>query len=155
MAENTLDQEIVVGSCFCKKVQYKAWGDQMFNVYCHCTICQRLTGAPFTHFIAFHEDNLQITQGQDSLEPVKSSENCLRYRCKHCGSPVYSQSLMPQFKFRDVCSSTITSPDLHAMMNQEKWKAKSHIFYKNRQMDVKDGLPKFEGYANFSEQMSE
>ena len=127
----------------------------MFNIYCHCTICQRITGGPFAHFIAFKPDHLQITQGEDSLQPFKSSEGCVRYRCKHCGSPIYSECLMPEFQFRDVCSSTITSPDLYSLLKQEKWRAKSHGFYKNRQMDIKDGLPKFEGYPSFSEQMAE
>jgi len=36
------------GGCYCGAVRYEAAGTPFNETSCHCTICRRTTGAPFT-----------------------------------------------------------------------------------------------------------
>ncbi|EPE96958.1 glutathione-dependent formaldehyde-activating protein [Rhizobium grahamii CCGE 502] len=59
---------------------------------CHCTDCQRLTGAAYRVTISTRRAAFTITGGEPRLY-VKLGENGrrrLQYFCPNCGSPVYT-----------------------------------------------------------------
>lgn len=80
------------GGCNCGQVKY-AFEEHSGVGNCHCTVCQRQSGAPFsvnvlTDETDFHwtagEPAVYVTVGEDSKEKVQ------RYFCKECGSPLAS-----------------------------------------------------------------
>ena len=61
---------------------------------CHCSVCRRLSGAPFLANVLFKRSNVALDGGDgaalaaDALAEVKTSKHVARYRCASCASPV-------------------------------------------------------------------
>ena len=73
------------GGCLCGAVRYEAETDGRFSV-CYCKMCQRWSsgvymGAPTTGF--------RVTQGEDVLERVQTSDWASRGFCGKCGSNIF------------------------------------------------------------------
>lgn len=91
------------GHCLCGNVQYSADTEVQFTAVCHCTDCQRQTGAAVSLVIGIDDDELTIegdslktfiTHGEDH----KSNTN--RSFCSNCGSPLISRiDAMPGLVF--------------------------------------------------------
>uniref|UniRef100_A0A6U2BWE6 CENP-V/GFA domain-containing protein n=1 Tax=Hemiselmis andersenii TaxID=464988 RepID=A0A6U2BWE6_HEMAN len=119
-----------------------------FSVCCHCTVCRRATGAPYTHFVGFQPDQVKVESGD--ITKWESSPGCVRNFCKVCGSGVFNECTVPGMEFRDIPAGT-----LYGNTDAEVPPAKNHIFYGNRVLDVKDGNKKWEGFPYASEEMPE
>ncbi|KAK9767021.1 hypothetical protein K7432_003457 [Basidiobolus ranarum] len=137
------------GSCFCKKNAFEIKGPWAFNVNCHCTICQRLHGAPYAHHIGSKPENFRFTSGgsveNGDLKQVQATKDNSRYHCGECGSPVYSD--IPNFA-KDVPYSLLERDEKGA--TKANLPAECHIFYENRAIDVNDKLPKWTGFPGGS-----
>ncbi|KAG7099894.1 hypothetical protein E1B28_001695 [Marasmius oreades] len=146
-------QAVYHGGCYCGATRFEVSGKPIISAYCHCTLCQRLTGCPFVHTIHFDPPAFRWTHdgGEQALElyKVKDKPAKHRYRCKECGACVASYHAQ-----RDRWS--IWGGQLkrtHETGQIEGWremKATHHIFYGTRMLDVEDGLAKWEGYENTS-----
>ncbi|KAI8922199.1 Mss4-like protein [Powellomyces hirtus] len=143
------------GSCYCGKVKYSAKGPLLFSAYCHCTICQRISGAPYVHAVGFPPENLKITAGTEYLSPVQSSDSVTRYHCTACHSHVYGDGSEESFRFRHVLSGTLERDGSGRIIGYENVAPQYHIFYENRTpvTDCKDGLPKWAGFQEMSERL--
>ncbi|KAF9270855.1 hypothetical protein L218DRAFT_976495 [Marasmius fiardii PR-910] len=147
------DQPVCRGACYCEAVRLEVTGKPILSAYCHCTLCQRLTGCPFVHTIHFDPSNFRWTHegGEKNLDvyKVKDKPAKSRYRCKDCGACVASYHAQ-----RDRW--TIWGGQLQRdrqtgqIENWEDLKPTHHQFYDTRMLDVDDGLGKWEGYANQS-----
>jgi hypothetical protein len=76
-----------------------------------------------------------------------TSKHLVRYSCGRCTSPLFSESTMAAFPFRDV-SVGILERGTPALLPPPP---ALHIFYVDRIMDVHDALPKFVGFPDTSE----
>ena len=83
----------ITGACLCGKVRYKVSQPLRNIIACHCTHCQKSSGAGASYNAVAPAAAVSFTSGQPKLyEDVAQSGNILkRYFCGDCGSPIYSQ----------------------------------------------------------------
>jgi hypothetical protein len=81
--------ETMTGSCKCGEVRYQIAEPIEFAANCHCNMCKKLTGGPFSSVAVVSQAGFAITQGQDQVSSYAVSENARRHFCRTCGSPIY------------------------------------------------------------------
>ena len=92
--------ETITGSCLCGKVAFEVCGAPLKFLYCHCRSCQKGSGSLHNANIAFPQDSVRWTSGEELIERyVDSSENpgYPRWFCRTCGSPVPKLSRNQKF----------------------------------------------------------
>ncbi|EJF63703.1 hypothetical protein DICSQDRAFT_54899 [Dichomitus squalens LYAD-421 SS1] len=141
------------GACFCGAVSYEVTGDPTLRAFCHCTLCQRLTGSPFIHTVHFPSSAFSWTHGaphEDRLDAyaVASKPHKTRWRCKTCGACVMSANA--KTGSCSVWGAHLARDDAGNIIDWERVKPTAHMFYGTRMLDVDDGLAKWEGYENGS-----
>ena len=80
--------EHLAGGCLCGRVRFVCGAGESFVSYCHCRMCQKATGAPFSVMANFPRH--EVTW---SREPAKrrSSPLAVRGFCDACGTPLCFQ----------------------------------------------------------------
>jgi hypothetical protein len=81
----------IVGGCLCGAVRYRAEAEPVLIAACHCTACQRNTGAPFSVNLAVPAGSV-VVQG-DALATYEDRSGASgkvfeRSFCGRCGSPI-------------------------------------------------------------------
>jgi hypothetical protein len=109
---------------------------------CHCTICQRLLGAPFGVQSMHSPENFECNVALEELWSLETSPAVTRYRCRDCGSPVFA-SLRNGSAF--VVPRSMLFQDNGGSVNDEDYKPSHHMYYASRIIDVEDDLPKYVG----------
>ncbi|EAW13235.1 GFA family protein [Aspergillus clavatus NRRL 1] len=105
------------GSCLCGAVQYKLAGDPEKLFICHCESCQKATGSAFMANCWYQESQLEITQGQDSIQvyndkATATGEPLQRSFCGTCGSRLFHRNnSMVEAQYVSVSSGTIDDRD--------------------------------------------
>ncbi len=74
----------ITGCCLCGDVHYRAKGEALWVVHCHCRWCQRVSGAAFLTYVGFQTDDLEWVGGAPAI--YKSSAEVERGFCARCGS---------------------------------------------------------------------
>ena len=77
----------IAGGCLCGAVRYEASEPPTDSCYCHCSMCQRWTGAPASAGLGFRIAALRITRGQPKF--YNSSPSVERGFCSDCGSSLF------------------------------------------------------------------
>ncbi len=72
------------GGCLCGAVRYRASQTPDYARYCHCGMCRKVSGAPFTGYAEFPEAVFEWVEGEPSQ--YRSSEGVIRRFCSTCGS---------------------------------------------------------------------
>mmetsp|Transcript_13024 Transcript_13024/g.41093 ORF Transcript_13024/g.41093 Transcript_13024/m.41093 type:complete len:151 (-) Transcript_13024:40-492(-) len=132
--------------CTCGLVKYTITTPVSWSAVCHCSVCRQLSGAPFSHFVGIPIAASSSAPTFPSAELEKSlqsfeTEKSVRYRCARCGSPVGSV-------WQDGGDSlSIPVPAIKGIYvgNKivEEFKPAVHVYYGDRVIDIKDGLPKY------------
>jgi hypothetical protein len=91
------------GHCLCGQVTYTVSADPLMMVNCHCTHCQRQSGAAFSTNVVVPRDALEV-KGETLSEYVTTAEDegkpTRRLFCSNCGSPVASLAeYLPEIAF--------------------------------------------------------
>ena len=120
------------GRCFCGAVEFEVSGAPAAMGYCHCVDCTTWAAAPINSFSMWPPESLKVTKGEDNIGTYNKTENAYRKFCKTCGGHVFSTH--PGVKLVDIYPNVV--PDL-------KHEPALHVYYANRTIAVKDGLPKF------------
>ena len=126
-------------NCLCKAVSFEITGPPAMCVVCHCSMCRRSTGAPYTHVAAFPSANVKLIGDEDALQTYNSSEGLERRRCAKCGANVLH--VIAAHKLSAIPLGTMNG----AFENNtyiDDFKPACHLFYADRVVDVKDGAPK-------------
>jgi hypothetical protein len=92
--------KMIKGSCLCGKVAFEVTGMPLKFLYCHCRSCQKSTGSVHAANMAFPENSVRWTRGDDLIERfVDTIENpgFPRCFCRSCGSPLPKLSRNRQF----------------------------------------------------------
>jgi len=81
---------MIEGHCFCGSVRYRAEGTPFHETNCHCSICRRISGAPFVAWCTLPVAGFRFVSG----EPARfaSSDHGTRTFCPRCGTPLTFQS---------------------------------------------------------------
>lgn len=99
------------GRCLCGAVRYEIEGEPVVVAHCHCTDCQRLSGAGHTTGAMFPSDRVSV-QGDVSEYRIESETESVVTRtfCPKCGSPLFGRNTrMPGFT--TVTVGTFDEPD--------------------------------------------
>jgi hypothetical protein len=128
------------GKCFCEHTTVTLTGTPVAVSICHCSICRKLSGAPFT-IQALCKAEQVVVEHEGAPSETASSANVSRCRCAKCGSPIYA-SLMKGRMIAiplTVLNSSLNTPGVSAT----NLKPTHHMYYPQRIFDVNDDLPKF------------
>ncbi len=107
----------VTGGCLCGEIRYEASEPAIENVFCHCRMCQRFTGAPVSAGSTYPMDALRFTKGEPKY--YQSSPFAERGFCANCGSSLTYRPLTPPVTpdWADwimVHTSTLDNPEPNA-----------------------------------------
>jgi hypothetical protein len=80
------------GGCTCGEVRYEMTTKPLFVQCCHCTWCQRESGAPFAWNAMIEADRLRLLTGTPDMvnTPSNSGKGQLVSRCPSCKVAVWS-----------------------------------------------------------------
>ena len=83
----------ITGGCLCGKIRYSVSQPVEKIIACHCTHCQKASGAGASHNTVVPASAFTITVGTPKLfADTPDSGNILnRYFCGDCGTPIYNQ----------------------------------------------------------------
>lgn len=74
----------MTGGCLCGAVRYESSQAALDANYCHCRMCQRVSGAPVTVGVFFPLNAFRFVAGEPRI--YRSSANVERGFCSDCGS---------------------------------------------------------------------
>ncbi len=120
------------GSCFCGAVEFEVTGAPNAMGYCHCDDCTTWAAAPISAFSLWPADSVKVTKGVDNITTFNKTERSGRKFCRTCGGHLMTDH--PGVGMVDVYLNVV--PDF-------KHEPTLHVYYGERTMAVKDGLPKF------------
>ena len=120
------------GECFCGAVKLEVTGEPQGMGYCHCASCRSWSASPVNAFSLWKPEQVKVTQGEDNIATYAKTPASERKYCTKCGG--HLMSFHPPFGMFDVYAATIPSLDFNPGL---------HIFYAEKAMAIKDGLPKF------------
>jgi hypothetical protein len=100
------------GGCTCRHVRYRMT-KPLFVHCCHCTWCQRETGASFAHNALIEADRVELTAGEVEviLTPSYSGKGQKISRCPKCHIAVWSNYAGVGDAVRFVRVGTLDHPD--------------------------------------------
>ncbi len=78
------------GGCLCGAVRYAVQDAFVYALNCHCSQCRRATGAACKPFGGIKRDQLTVTKGADNLWTYGDPDDAADFRCKTCGSFLWS-----------------------------------------------------------------
>jgi len=73
-----------MGGCLCGAIRYQASEAPCFASYCHCGMCRKISGAPFSGFVEFPKGAVEWLDGRS--QEYRSSPGVIRRFCQACGS---------------------------------------------------------------------
>jgi len=97
------------GRCFCGFVRYEATGTPAQETNCHCSICRRISAAPFVAWFTVPSEGFRIVSGEPAS--FQSSEHGTRSFCPRCGTPLTFRSSQSPGEL-DVTSCSLEEPEL-------------------------------------------
>lgn len=118
--------------CACGAVEVELSGEPIVQCYCHCEDCRDWLGAPVHAATGWPAAQVKYVKGEDNVIVYKRTELSHRKSCKTCGGAVLFDH--PEIGVIDVLASNIDG---------FAFKPAFHIFYGERMIDLKDGLPKY------------
>jgi hypothetical protein len=121
----------VDGGCACRAVRYRIATEPMFVNCCHCTWCQRETGAAFALNIVIEADRVVLTAGEVDVvaTPSASGKGQNIARCARCRVAVWSNYAGAGDAVRFVRAGTLddttaVGPDAHIFTStKQPWLA--------------------------------
>lgn len=124
------------GGCFCGAIRYRIEADPVASGYCHCTICQRSTGAPVLAWASFPVESFSYTRGRATT--FHSSSWGHRQFCTTCGT---------QICYRDTVDANSVEVNVASLDSPASFPPDHHIFTKDRiaWFDTTDEFPRYEG----------
>ena len=80
------------GRCLCGDVAFRARLPSKWVAHCHCTLCQRSSGAAFVTWVGLHDAGVVIDDTHGRLSWHASSATGERGFCSRCGSTLFFRS---------------------------------------------------------------
>ena len=82
----------LTGGCLCGAVRYEVTEPLVSAGYCHCTRCQRRTGAAASPSAQIVPGSLRITSGQALLASFDPPDGWSKVFCSACGGALWAQN---------------------------------------------------------------
>ena len=119
------------GSCFCGAVTVEVSGEPAAMGYCHCSDCRHWSAGPVNAFTLWPPAQVKVVAGADQIATYNKTDRSFRKWCKSCGGHIMTDH--PGMGLVDVYVALL--PDL-------EFKPGVHVFYAEKVLSIKDGLPK-------------
>ena len=81
----------LTGGCNCGAVRYEVTEPLLYASYCHCTRCQRRSGAAASPQGRPAPGSFHFTQGEDRLKAWKPADGWEKWFCGECGSSMIAR----------------------------------------------------------------
>jgi hypothetical protein len=133
-----MNQELE-GDCTCGSVRYRLASEPFDAGWCHCLICQRVSGAPAMVFASVPAGDLVFTKGAELVKRFKSSSFGHRLFCGECGTP-FAMQVDHQPETIDFSVARLDEP--------ERASPGFHVFVENRVpwFETADDLPRHQRF---------
>lgn len=118
--------------CACGAVEVALSGSPILQCYCHCSDCRDWLGAPVHGATGWRNDQVKWVKGADDVTVYKRTDKSHRKACRTCGGAVLVEH--PSIGVVDVLASNI---------KDMRFEPAFHIYYGERMISMKDGLPKY------------
>ena len=82
---------MLTGACGCGAIRFEVTAPFVSASYCHCTRCQRRTGAAASANARAEPGTVRITQGEDELRVWAPEGGYEKLFCGRCGSALFSR----------------------------------------------------------------
>lgn len=129
--------------CDCGNVQLQVVGSPVAKAYCHCQDCREFYGLPVLAATAWKRDAVTVCKGADRLADFKQPTKAMtRTFCRDCGQTVYGTNRFGFIVIKNTLFARETGQIPEALQPQ------LHLFYRQREIDVNDGLPKYQDGRN-------
>ena len=124
------------GGCLCGALRIEADAEPVETGYCHCTLCQRSTGAPVLAYVSFPVESFRYVKG--TAARFASSARGVREFCADCGT---------QIAFRASTDPATVDVNIGALDEPALFPPQKHIYCGSAipWLSIVDGLPRFEG----------
>ena len=121
------------GGCLCGALRFRVEVRPSETGYCHCTLCQRSTGAPVLAWASFPVDEFAYTTGRATR--YDSSSWGHREFCNECGT---------QIGYRKNDAATTIDVNVGCMDGPSAFPPECHIYAEDRisWFDTADDLPR-------------
>ena len=132
-------ERAIEGGCACGAVRYRLASAPFDTGWCHCRVCQRVSGAPAMAFSTVPAGDFLFTQGAAHVATVRLTSFGRRQFCARCGSPL-TIAVDYQPETTDFTVATLDDPDPVA--------PQFHIFRGSRiaWFETADGLPRHDRF---------
>jgi hypothetical protein len=137
-------------SCHCGEVRYQVSSDPLDAKICHCSLCQKLHGAPMQWAAIFHKHQVRFIAGLKHLRfynaGLNKTERILpcKVSCALCGALLADEGRKMWLAFPPLFDFG-TPPEV-----PDAFRPTCHIFYAARTLEMDDGLPKWSGHSGSS-----
>ncbi len=81
----------LTGGCGCGAVRFVVTAPPVSALYCHCTRCQRRSGAAASANAQLEPGSFQILEGEDRMRAWKPEGGAEKWFCGDCGSALFSR----------------------------------------------------------------
>lgn len=135
---------VTTGRCLCGAVRYAIAGPIGPIDHCHCSMCRRAHGAPFSTFGRVERADLRITAGAEAVTGYASSPEVVRSFCSRCGTRLFFRhDALPEYEFVSIGS----------LDREPEARPEAHIFATSKAgwYEILDALPQHAGYPPFGE----
>jgi hypothetical protein len=131
-------ENVLAGKCQCGAVRYVVADAFAYAANCHCSRCRAGTGSAFKAFAGIERENLEITEGRDSLLVV-GTEVLNDTRCRVCGS----------FLFSVVRDGAFVHVAMGSLVDAPSIRPTEHIFVGSKApwFEITDDLPQFDEHS--------
>jgi hypothetical protein len=128
--------------CSCGAVVLDVDKPPAVRLFCHCTICQSVYGAPFSDITAQWPGDVRVNEASVPVSYIRRRYfpvSVKRGVCPECNDPIIGQMKPSPLPLTFVPSARYVDQDIVPA-------AVGHIFYDSRVDDIDDDLPKVEGF---------
>jgi hypothetical protein len=87
-----MPDEPLSGGCNCGGVRFELTAPPLHASYCHCTRCQRRSGAAASPQARVEPGSVRITEGEDLLRAWEPEGGFAKIFCSRCGSSLFSRA---------------------------------------------------------------
>jgi hypothetical protein len=82
----------LTAACGCGAVRFQVSGPFIGATYCHCTRCQRRTGAGASANARVHADDFEVVSGEGRIRSWAPPNGAEKFFCGECGSALFSRN---------------------------------------------------------------
>ena len=126
---------MIEGGCFCGALRYVITGNPMYETNCHCSICRRVSGAPYLTWFTVKKTAFMLLKG--TPQRFRSSVGGARGFCAICGTHLFYENSGSDEEI-DVTTCSLD--------NVEQFPPKDHTWVKSKPtwVHIADGLVQHE-----------